>query len=298
MKTHQGYVAIVGKPNVGKSTLINSILNQKLAISSFKPQTTRNQIMGVYKDHNSHIIFIDTPGFHNPKNKLDLFLNSEVKKSLKVSDLCLFLLDPTREIDNEDLEIGVQLKAFNVEKIIFVITKSDVANHEQVKTVKGYIESNFDNPKYLIISSLQKDELDTLIQKIKDDLDEYEELILPDDADIELSDKFVISEVIRESIINLCKHEVPYATAVVTNTVEYVKEKNILKIQADIVVEKESQKPIIIGKGGQMIKEIGIKSRISLLEIFDSKIYLELFVKVKESWRTKNSIIIDLGYKK
>lgn len=298
MSIHQGYVSIVGKPNVGKSTLINQILQQKLAITSFKPQTTRNKIMGVYKDHNSHIIFIDTPGLHNPKNKLDLFLNSEVKNSLKLSDITLFLLDPTRRIDDEDMEIIKQLNSWNVKKTIFLITKSDIASLDKINVVKEFILQNFTNPKYFIISSTTKKGIENLLLEIKNNLDALDELIFPDSEQFELSDKFVINEIIRESIIKLFRQEVPYATAVFTNSVDYEKERNFLRIKADIIVEKESQKPIIIGKGGSMIKKIGIDSRSELLKIFECKIHLELFVKVKESWRDNNSYIIDLGYKK
>ncbi|MGL5630415.1 MAG: GTPase Era [Mycoplasmoidaceae bacterium] len=297
-KIYQGYVAIVGKPNVGKSTFINTFLKRKLAITSHKPQTTRNQIKGIYQDEDSYIILIDTPGFHNPRNKLDMFLNSEVKKSLKIADSALFLLDPTRDIDEEDENIIKQLNSWKIKKIIFVITKMDIANLEQIENVKNYINNYFKNPEFHIISNIENKNIDSLIPKIKNQLEKYEGLILPSEEELELSDSFIVKEVLREVVIKSFRQELPYSTAIFINKIQYNDVKKLLSIQADIIVEKEAQKPIIIGNNGKKIKEIGTNARIELLEIFDCKIYLELYVKVKKDWRNNNNYIIDLGYKK
>lgn len=288
-----GIVSIVGKPNVGKSTLINKILNKKAAIVSYKPQTTRNNIIGKYNDIDSSILFCDTPGYHEPRNKLDLFLNSQVKTSFKNSDLILFLIDLSRDIDQEDIEIIELLKKFNIENILIVFTKYDKVSEEQLALHKLQLSKLIKIDDYVFISSLGSINLDLLIKKIKQKIKKTD-VHLNETID---DDSFLISEIIREQILHLYRQEVPHSCGVYIEKKEYDEKVNLLTIYATIVVEKESQKPIILGKKGNAIKKLGIFSRKELLNVFDCKINLKLFVKVEKEWRNNQVILKSMGYK-
>ncbi|MGL4616740.1 MAG: GTPase Era [Mycoplasmoidaceae bacterium] len=293
-----GYVSIIGKPNVGKSTLINNILNKKISIATFKPQTTRNKIYAVYQDYDSQIIFIDTPGFHNSKNKLDLFLNSEVKSSLKKSETCIFLTDPSRDFDDEDFDLVKQINSFNIKNVICLINKIDICNNEEIENRYEFIKKQY--PDFIIrkISANNNDDAKNVILDLKKILEDSEHPLLENIEDLDYSDEFIINEIVREKILLNFQQEIPYSVAVVTQKIKYDEEKNLTKIYADIIVEKESQKPIIIGKSGAMIKKIGTLAREELLEIYSSKIFLELNVKVRKNWRNDNEQIKNFGYKK
>ncbi|MGL5640221.1 MAG: GTPase Era [Mycoplasmoidaceae bacterium] len=293
-----GYVSIVGKPNVGKSTLINNILNKKISIATFKPQTTRNKIYAVYQDDDSQIIFIDTPGFHNSKNKLDLFLNSEVKSSLKKSETCVFLTDPSREFDDEDFDLIKQISSFNVKNVICLINKIDICKNQEIEDRYSFIQKQYPNFIIKKISANNNEEVKTFLSYLKTILEDSEHPLIENIEDLDYSDEFMINEVVREKILLNFQQEIPYSVAVVTQKISYDKEKNLTRIYADIIVEKESQKPIIIGKSGAMIKKIGTLAREELLEIYNSKIFLELNVKVRKNWRNDNEQIKSFGYKK
>jgi GTP-binding protein Era len=270
-----GYVCISGKPNVGKSTLINTILKRKVAITSYKPQTTRNQIKALYNDESSSIMFIDTPGYHKSRNKLDDKLNSEIKGGYKQANVVLVLVDPTRDLDEEDFTVFKMVKDFNIENIILVITKSDIGKKVIDKFVDQVKEKLTFND-YIYISSLKNNNVEELLKKIKTYLPNATQSM----EDIVDDDNFVISELVREQVIFNTKKEVPYSTLVYVENKKF--EKDLFEINAVIVVEKESQKPIIIGKGGQMIKKIGTQARKELLKIYDCRINLKLFVKVEK----------------
>jgi len=274
----QGNICLIGKPNVGKSTLINNLLNYKLAITSPKPQTTRQSIKGIYNDNNYNILIIDTPGYHNARNKLDELMNYEVKKNLTISDCIFFLFDPTRPYDEEDDKILKLLKNIDLKNVILVITKidSNAKKNEYIEEVK----TKFNFVSTISISSVKKEGLKELIDTAKPFLHDSDTLYK-----IEDDDNFIISELIREQIIFNTKKEVPYSTYVKIEKKSL--DGNLFNIFANIIVEKESQKPIIIGKGGSMIKKIGTYARKELLNIYDCKINLKLFVKVDEKWREK-----------
>ncbi|MDR1850989.1 MAG: GTPase Era [Mycoplasmataceae bacterium] len=277
-----GYVCISGKPNVGKSTLINTILKRKVAITSYKPQTTRNQIKALYNDESSSIMFIDTPGYHKSRNKLDDKLNSEIKGGYKQANVVLVLVDPTRDLDEEDFTVFKMVKDFNIENIILVITKSDIGKKVIDKFVDQVKEKLTFND-YIYISSLKNNNVEELLKKIKTYLPNATQSM----EDIVDDDNFVISELVREQVIFNTKKEVPYSTLVYVENKKF--EKDLFEINAVIVVEKESQKPIIIGKGGQMIKKIGTQARKELLKIYDCRINLKLFVKVEKDWRNRDN---------
>ena len=293
-----GYVSIIGKPNVGKSTLINNILDRKVSIATFKPQTTRNKIYASYQDEDSQIIFIDTPGSHNSKNKLDLFLNSEVKSSLKKSETCIFLTDPSREFDDEDFDLVKQINSFNIKNVICLINKIDICEQNEIEDRYAFIQKQYPNFIIKKISATNNNEVKKVIKDLKNILEDSDHPLFENIEDLDSSDEFMINEIVREKILLNFQQEVPYSVAVVTQKISYDKEKNLTKIYADIIVEKESQKPIIIGKGGTMIKKIGTLAREELLEIYSSRIFLELNVKVRKNWRNDNEQIKSFGYKK
>jgi GTP-binding protein Era len=276
MKT--GYVAITGKPNVGKSTFLNKLLNQKISITSPKPQTTRNQIKAIFSDGEYRLSFIDTPGYHDARNKLDLFLNSEIKSSYKIADVVLLFVDITRPIDDEDRAIIKIIKSYEVANTILVLSKVDRILQSKIDAYTKEVTSLIDVKHTIAISSNTNYNIIDLVNLIKS-------YISNDDQQLEFTDddKLHISEIIREQVIFNTKQELPYATAVVINSINYDKDKNMTTIGADIIVEKNSQKPIIIGKGGQMIKKIGTMARKEILEFYDSKVNLQLFVKVQEN---------------
>lgn len=293
-----GKVSIVGKPNVGKSTLINQIFKKEVVISTHKPQTTRNQISLLYQDIDSQIIINDTPGYHTPKNKLDLFLNSQVKKALKNIDVIVFLFDAKRDYDDEDRKILDQIKSFKYGKLILAINKSDDEDAVNIENIKKQITKDYVFDKIFCISALYNEYVNELIDYIKSQLIESEEPLVTNSKELEQKEEFVVSEIIRRIILNKFRQEIPHSTAVVVEKMEYSQEKNLLLISFSIVVEKESQKPIIIGKGGSSIKDIGIYARKELSEIYDCKIFLESNVKVRKNWRDNDTMIKELGYKK
>jgi GTP-binding protein Era len=275
MKT--GYVSITGKPNVGKSTFLNKLLNQKISIVSSKPQTTRNQIKAIFSDGQYNISFIDTPGYHDARNKLDLFLNSQIKSSYKTADVVLLFIDTTRPIDDEDKTIIKLLKSYEVKNIILVLTKMDTVSQTKIDKYINEIKNLTDISHSLAISSFTTYNIINLINLIKT-------YITNDDQTLEQTDddKLQVGELIREQVIYNTKQELPYSVAVFVHTIDYDKQKNVTTIKADIIVEKESQKPIIIGRGGQMIKQIGTMARKEMLNLYDSKINLQLFVKLQK----------------
>lgn len=284
-------IAIVGKPNVGKSTLLNTIGKKKIAITSYKPQTTRNQIKFNFSNDKLDLVIIDTPGFHFARNKLDLFLNSEIKKTFKICDLVLFLVDPTRPVDEEDLEIIKFIKSYKITKVVLVITKTDVVSQGSINNHINKIKEAI-APIAEIAISAKNGQLQPLFDCIYDHLDDGAK----ENEKIDENDNFTICEIIREQVILNCKKEIPYSTGVIVTKTNYDQSKNIFNIFANIIVEKKSQKPIIIGKNGSMIKRIGTESRKQLLELYDCKINLKLFVKVDENWRNDQIVLKNLGY--
>ncbi|MDD6144901.1 MAG: GTPase Era [Malacoplasma sp.] len=292
MKIKTGTVVITGKPNVGKSTLINTIANKLIAITSPKPQTTRNKIKFTYNDDKNKIAFIDTPGYHIPNNKLDMFLNSEIKNAYKLADIALLVIDLTREIDQEDIEVINIIKSYNVKKVILVLNKIDVAKQGIDQKYEAKVKELIEISQVIKICANKIESVKEVIDTIHNHLDDNNDLV----EDVEIADNFFISEIIREQIIFNFKQEVPYATCIAIRKKNYDPNTNVFEIYADIVVEKESQKPIIIGAKGQMIKKIGTKSREKLLEFYDCKIVLHLFVVTKKDWRNDTTFLKENGY--
>lgn len=295
MKKYQGTVSIIGKPNVGKSSLINAIFNDKISIVNQKPQTTRNQITSHFFNDRYDIQFIDTPGFHNERNKLDAFLNSEVKSSLKSSELIYFLCDPTRHLDDEDYRLLNLAKKYEV-PMILIITKMDMVDYSTITLLIDKLSNEYSFVTSTAITTFDPNTIYNLLKLSE----QYLTLVdMPNSEESNQSfqkDLFLIKEIIREQCLNLLHQEVPYGIAVLIENYEYIPEKNIFNISASLNVEKESQKKIIIGVNGSMIKEIGIKARQELLKIYDTKIFLKLYVKVAKNWRDDNTKLKEFGY--
>ena len=288
-----GFIALVGRPNVGKSTLLNAIMGRKIAITSDKPQTTRNIIQGIYTDNDSQMIFIDTPGIHKPKNRLGKILNKEAYISMDDVDIILFLVDITENLGKGDKFI-IDLFKNTSKPVILVINKIDrLPKSEILHKIEEY-KDLYDFDEIVPVSAIKGDNIDRLISilkgKLTDNIKYYE-----DDVVTNVSNSFMISEIIREKILDLTHEEVPHSVNVVTEDISY--DKNVVNIKAMIVIDRENLKRIIIGKQGTMIKEIGRRSRIEIEELLGKKVYLELFVKVIEKWRDREKYLNEIGYK-
>lgn len=286
-----GYVSIVGRPNVGKSTLLNCILETHLAITSNKAGTTRNIIEGIYEDEGSQIIFVDTPGIHKPINKLGNILNKKAYSTSENVDLILFLVDIEAGIGKGDMFVLEKLKEENL-PIILVLNKVDRVNKDKLLELIMKYKDLYDFSEIFPISALKNDNVNSLIKTIKKYLPN-EGKIFESDMFTNISTNFYISEIIREKVLRKTREEVPHSvTCVVEKRIDN-KDKEI--IQACIIVDRESIKKIIVGKNASMLKSIGMQARIDLEEYFGKKVYLELFVKVIENWREKEKYLKELG---
>ncbi|MDH6602890.1 GTP-binding protein Era [Bacilli bacterium PM5-9] len=290
-----GFVSIVGRPNVGKSTLLNSFLKHKVAIMSNKPQTTRNKIQGIYTDEDAQIIFIDTPGIHKPKSNLSTFMNKSAYSATRDVDLILFLSNIDEPMSTGDKMIIDSLKD-SESKVFLVLNKIDLVNKEyMIKYMNSLTKEQLDIFDEIIpISAKNKTNTDKLLQLIKDNLEEGIKYY-PDEAISDHPENFIFKEIIREKLLQLTGDEIPHSVAV---TIDKVKKKNngSILINATIIVERNSQKGIIIGKNGSKLKEVGILAREELEQILGSKVYLETFVKVEKDWRNKQYQLNEFGY--
>ncbi|MCH3964680.1 MAG: GTPase Era [Clostridium sp.] len=289
-----GFITIVGMPNVGKSTLLNKLIGEKLSIVSCRPQTTRNNIQAILTEKDFQLVFVDTPGIHNPKHKLGEYMVKSAMESLKDVDLVLFLTTPEGKVKNGDRRILQDLKGFKV-PVFFVLNKVDENSQDKVaQTLKVYSEE-FDFKEYIPISALKGnniEELKSLIVKYMKEGPKY----YPDDMIIDKQERFIISEIIREKALKLLSEEVPHGIAVEIMSMKKNK-KGIYNIEATILCEKMSHKGIIIGRGGLMLKKISTYARQDMEKFLDSKVYLNIWVKVKKEWRDSSGLLRELGYK-
>ena len=289
-----GFVAIIARPNVGKSTLLNKLVGQKIAITTPVAQTTRKNIKGIYSDSDSQIIFIDTPGIHKPLNKLGEALSEQSKSVLDDVDLILFLVDAQDEAGRGDKWIVENYLKDTKTPILLVLNKvdliKDLAKRElNTYSYKSLFEKSLDTVK---VSAKTGRNIDDLIEKIKSYLPLGQKLYDEDEV-TDQNMREIASEIIREKIIFATKDEIPHSVAVVIEN--YKEEENIDKISAQIIVSNESQKKILIGKGGSMLKKIGTNARLELEKIVDKKVFLELFVKVVKNWQKDDNFIKTLG---
>ena len=291
-----GFVSIIGRPNVGKSTLLNQILKQKLTIVTSKPQTTRNKIQGIYTTDNSQIIFIDTPGIHKAQHELGNVMNKYALGSLEAIDLVLFMVDASVKLGAGDSYIIDELKKAKIPTIL-VLNKVDlVTNEEELKENIETYKNAYDFVGGLTISASNGHNIDLLIEKVTEQLDEGP-MYYPEDQLLDQPIRFVVAEMIREKVLLKTKEEVPHSVAIMIE--KYVEPKNdngIVQIYAAIIVERQSQKKIIIGKNGSLIKEIGTLARKDIVNLLGNKVYLELFVKVVPNWRDNKMMLKSFGY--
>lgn len=287
-----GFVSIVGRPNAGKSTLINSIIGSKVAIVSDKAHTTRNNIQGIYNDDDSQIIFIDTPGIHKPMHKLGKYMNSQSYYSIEDTNVILFMVDATEKIGKGDKFILEKLKEVD-SNVFLILNKVDRIKKEKLFPMIEEYNKLFDFKEIIPISALKKDNIDDLIKTIKKYLDEGERYY-SEDYYTDKSINFMVSEIVREKVLNLTHEEVPHAVTCVLE--KYEEEKNSIHINVLIIVEREGIKRILVGHSGSMIKEIGIEARKDIEKLVGKKVYLELFVKTVNNWREKDKYLTEFGF--
>lgn len=282
-----GYVALVGRPNVGKSTLLNSFLGQKIAIISDKPQTTRTSILGIKTTAKGQIVFVDNPGIHKPLHKLNKRMMSIVYSSLETSDLINLLIDATQRFGHGDQFVIETLKKIST-PILLLINKVDIVKKEKVLPIIDKYKDLLDFKEIIPISALRGTNLDVLEEKIYDSLPEAEK-IYSDEEISDQSQRFLLSEIIREKVLKYVREELPFVTAVYIEKIEDRKERKYIK--ASIFVEKDNHRRIIIGKKGRLIKAIGTEARREMEQILEAKIFLDLGVKVKEKWRDSPDVL-------
>ena len=293
-KFHSGFAAIIGRPNVGKSTLMNGLIGEKIAIVSDKPQTTRNRIQCVLTRKDYQIVFVDTPGIHKPKNKLGEYMVKAAQNSLSDMEVVIFVVDAADGIGHGDKMIAQWLKELPV-PVILAANKMDIADPEKVqKQIEEFKEAaKFDT--VVEISALSGSNIQALEKKLVTYLPEGPKYY-PDDMITDQPERVILSEIIREKTLNLLKEEVPHGIGVEIEAIEDREDKNLTEVRAAIVCEKSSHKGIVIGKGGKMLKEIGIQARMDMERFLGIQVYLELFVKVKDDWRNNPNTMRDLGY--
>ncbi len=292
-KFRSGYVSLTGRPNVGKSTLLNAMLGEKVAIVSSKPQTTRNRIIGVKTLPDAQIVFIDTPGIHKPKHKLGELMVKEARGSAQEVDVVLFMAEP-EEPGSGDKFIIELLKDLN-KPVFLLINKIDTVKKPQALPVIEAYSKLYNFDEVIPISALKGDGVDILLKTIVNYLPEGPKYY-PDDILTDQIERFMVSEIIREKIIQQTEDEIPYSVAVdVTQWTE--RGDGVILIHANIYVEREGQKGIIIGKGGSKLKTIGTNARLEIEKLLGAKIFLELWVKIKKDWRNREQALKELGFK-
>ncbi|HQC54366.1 MAG TPA: GTPase Era [Clostridia bacterium] len=293
-KFKSGFIAVLGRPNAGKSTLINKLVGQKVSITSWKPQTTRNKILGIRNDEDSQIIFVDTPGLHAPKNELGRFMMRSVTAALNEVDAILYLTNAEKEFNHHDKE-NVERYIDAGKAVIVIVNKIDRVTPAKVGSILQEISKIKEVSAVVPISALRGKNLDAVMLEVKKLLPTGE-AIFPDDIYTDRGMNFITSETIREKALKNLDEEIPYGIAVKVNKYDVTDE--LIEIDAEIVVQKASHKGIVLGKNGEMIKKIGTEARIELEKITGTKVFLTLWVRVEKDWRDDGRILERLGYNK
>ncbi|WP_350342482.1 GTPase Era [Proteinivorax tanatarense] len=292
MTFKSGFISIVGRTNVGKSTLLNNILNQKIAITSNKAQTTRTKIQGVLSTDEYQMIFIDTPGIHKPKSKLGENMVNVAKKSVVDVEAICFITDISQPIKAGDKFILEQLKSANA-PVILVANKIDLTDPAQVKQRIDEFKSLFNFADILALSALQQANVDSLPKLLLKYIDEGPKFY-PEDMITDQPERVIVQELLREKILELTRDEIPHGIAI--DIIRFTENsKGTVEISANIYVERESHKGIVIGKSGKLLKEIGKRARLDIEDFLQTKVFLEVWVKVKKGWRDKHNAIKDFG---
>ncbi|TCS94755.1 GTPase Era [Hazenella coriacea] len=290
-----GFVALIGRPNVGKSTLMNYVIGQKVAIMSDKPQTTRNQIRGVYTGEQGQVIFLDTPGIHKPHSKLGEWLVKTAQDALEEVDLVLFLIDAEEGIGPGDRFIIQQLKKIQT-PVFLVVNKIDQVHPDALLPLIDQYRALYSFKEVVPISALQGNNTSTLLQLILNELPEGPQYY-PADQVTDHPEYFIVGELIREKVLQLTREEIPHSVAVVVEEMKKREDRDLIDIRATIFTERTSQKGILIGKKGALLKEVGQRAREEMERLLGSKIFLDLWVKVKKDWRNEAMMLKQFGYR-
>ncbi len=289
-----GFVTLIGRPNVGKSTLMNCLIGQKIAITSNKPQTTRNRIQTVYTSEEGQIVFVDTPGIHKAKNKLGNYMVNVAERTLKEVDVILWLVEPTTYIGAGEKHIIEQLKKVKT-PVILVINKTDTVKAPEILKFIDAYRTEMDFDEIVPVSALKADNTDTLISCIMKYLP-YGPAFYDEDTITDQPERQIVAELIREKALRLLSDEIPHGIAVSIESMKW--RKKICDIEATIVCERDSHKGIIIGSQGSMLKKIGSQARREIEDMLESKVNLQLWVKVKKDWRDSDFLLKNFGYDK
>ena len=297
MKYKFGYIAILGKPNAGKSTLVNNLVGEKVAIVSPKPQTTRNNILGILTKENYQLVLIDTPGIHKSKNALDKYMMKNVRSAQSGASVNVYLIDSTKAISEQELDYIKNLKAKEETPLIVAISKVDLIKQLDILPIIDKLSKIKEIDEIVPISSIKgkntKELLDTILKYLPEsDVKNFE---YDEDYYTNKSLRFIASETIREKALYFLQDEIPHGISV--DIVNFEEKERIVVIDADIICEKESHKSIIIGKKGSMLKNIGEKARVELENLTGKKVLLKLFVKTKKNWRENTNLLTEFGYK-
>ncbi len=287
-----GFASIIGRPNVGKSTLMNKIIGQKIAITSNKPQTTRNRIQTVYTGEEGQIVFLDTPGIHKSKNKLGEYMVGVARRSIADVDVVLFLVEPTTYIGAGEKSIIEDLKKADL-PVILVINKVDTIKQDDILEVIDTYRREMDFEDIIPVSAKKGNNVDTLLSCIFKYLP-YGTAFYDEDTITDQPERQIVAELIREKALHNLGDEIPHGVAVAIDSMKF--EKNLCRIDATIICERDSHKGIIIGKGGSMLKKIGSLARPDIEEMLDMKVFLQLWVKVKKDWRDSDFLLKNFGY--
>jgi GTPase len=289
-----GFVGIIGRPNVGKSTLLNNLVHHKLAIISEKPQTTRNKIRAILTRDDAQMIFVDTPGFHKPKNALGERLIKAVRETLQEVDVIVFMLDGTKTIGKGDLFIADELANLDTPAVA-VLNKIDRLSSDQVEAQKTVVQNLGEFRDVIPLSAKTSENVHALIERIAELLPQGPKYY-PEDMIAEQPESFIVGELIREKVLQLTREEVPHSVAVVVDEMQQRQDRDLVDIEATIYVERDSQKGIIIGKGARMLKEIGSRARQEIEALLGEQVFLNLKVRVEKDWSKRPEMLKRLGY--
>ncbi|MFM9533144.1 GTPase Era [Lysinibacillus sp. IITD104] len=291
-----GFISIIGRPNVGKSTFLNRVIGQKIAIMSDKPQTTRNKVQGVLTTDDSQMIFIDTPGIHKPKHKLGDFMLKVSKNTLREVDVIMFMVNAEQKLGKGD-EFILEMLAGNPTPVFLVINKIDAIHPDELIGIIESYKERYDFAEIVPISALQGNNVENLLMTLEKYLPEGPQYY-PADQVTDHPERFIISELIREKVLHLTREEIPHSIAVVIDKIRRDEEnEDKIHVAATIIVERDSQKGIVIGKRGALLKEVGTRARKDIEMLLGSKVYLELWVKVQKDWRNKSTHLRDFGFR-
>ena len=293
-----GYVSVIGRPNVGKSTLLNAIIGEKISAISSKPQTTRQNITFIHTDEDSQIIFLDTPGIQKPKNKLGEFMLTESKDGIEDSDIITYIVDTSKRIGKAERSIIDILKEYKGKlPIILLINKVDtIKKDELLEVISMYADENIFND-IIPISAINNDGVDIYLESLKKFL-KPGPMYYPEDMITDKNERFIVSEIIREKGLKYLNDEVPHGLAISIEKFKKRPDKNIYDIEANIYVERDSHKGILIGKKASMLKRIGTESREEAEKLLDAKVNLQIWVKVEKNWREEDNLVKRFGYDK